>query len=341
MPLARRLLVLETDLRATSGIGAIGVDGCLTEVAGGLALSGDTAVSVSAGRVLITDRAAGLVHRIDPDALRIVETFPAFVAGEVRANPQFVAVDAAGRRWVTRFDHPSIAVIGEVGELRVDLVAYADTDGNPEASAIHIEGGVAYVALEKLDAAAKDQIYPPTGPGVVLAIPVDDPSNIRPIQLTGRNPFNNFAPAPWDPRLLAIATPGEFGAISPGDGIDLVDTVAGEARQILAEPELGGSATEVVLAGPAEAYAIAAGPDAPANPTRVVAFDPTSGRVTRVLAEASGYYHWGLAIAGDHLVVGDRTPGRARILFFDRRSGALVAEIAPQRLAPAAIAPAP
>jgi hypothetical protein len=243
---------------------------------------------------------------------------------------------------VTRFDHPSIALIGEGGlRSEIDLRAFADDDGNPEASAIHIEGGVAYVALGKLDAEAKDAIFPPTGPGVVLSIPVDAPSAIQPIQLAGRNPFGRFAPAPWDPRLLAIATPGEFNAVTPGDGIDLVDTAAGTARQLVAEPALGGSATEVVLAGLDEGYAIAAGPDVPANPTRVVAFDPRTGMVTRVLSQASGYYHWGLAIAGDHVVVGDRTPGRARLHFFDRKSGKRVAEIAPQRLAPVSILPAP
>jgi len=338
----QRLLVLEGDLRATSGLGVVGADGCLTEVAGGLALGGDTAIAASRGQALVLDRDEGIVHRVDPEALQIVESLRAYRDGEPRSNPQDAAVDAAGRRWVTRFDRPSLAVLGEGGTLtEIDLGAHADADGIPEAAAIHMEGDVAHVALQKLDAEAANAIYPPTGPGVVLSIPAEDPSAMHAVDLVGQNPFGRFSAAPWDAGLLAIATPGVFDAISPDDGVDLVDTVAGEARQIVAEDALGGSATEAILAGPTEAYAIAAGPEAGVNPTRVVAFDPETGKVTRVLAEAAGYYHWGLALAGDHVAVGDRTPGRARIVFFDRKTGTQVAEIPTQRLAPLSIVPAP
>ena len=341
--LEQPLLVLASDLRTTSGLGRLDAEGCLTEVAGGLALSGDTWIATSAGRAFVLDRAEGLVHRIDPESLQIVETLRAYEAGEARANPQDVAVDAAGRVWATRFDRPVILVLGEGGAIlrRVDLTPFADADGNPEAAAITLLDGVAYAALEMLDAEAEGAIYPPAGPGQVLAIPGDPAAPLRTITLAGRNPFGRFAAAPWDGRLLAIATPGDFGAITPGDGIDLVDTVAGMARRIISEEALAGSATEVALAGPSEAYAIAAGTEPGVNPTRVVAFDPGTGQVTRVLAEAAGFYHWGLVVTGDHVVVGDRTPGRARIVFFDRRTGAEVAAIPAQRLAPVSIVPAP
>lgn len=338
----QRLMVLEGDLRATSGLGAVGADGCLTEVAGGLALGGDTALAASRGQVFVVDRGEGLVHRVDPEGLQIVESLRAYGEGEAGANPQDVAVDAAGRRWVTRFDRASIAVVDEGGAVSaIDLADHADADGNPEAAAIHSDGEVMHVALQKLDAEATAEVYPPTGPGVVLRIPVEDPAAAQAITLAGRNPFGRFAQAPWDARLLAVATPGDFDAITAEDGVDLVDTAAGEARQIVSEAALGGSATEVVLASPTEAYAIAAGAEAGVNPTRVVAFDPDTGEVTRVLAEASGYYHWGLALAGEHVVVGDRTPGSARVVLFDRGSGAQVAEITAQRLAPVSIVPAP
>jgi len=329
------LVLLESDLRTTSGLGAIGRDGCLTEVAGALALGADTQLASSAGRVFLLDRDAGLVHEIDPVALRILRTFPAELAGEGRSNPQDAAVDAEGRIWVTRFEQATLAILSGGDRIdTIDLGAFADADGLPEMAGIHIAGGRAHVALQKLDAAA---IYPPTGPGAVLSIGTADPSDIRPIPLIGRNPFNRLAPAPFDPSLLVVATPGFFDEVSPDDGIDLVDTGAGAARQLIGEPALGGSATEVRLAAPDEGYAIVAGPEEGVNPTSVVAFNPETGQVTRTLARADGFYHWGLELAGRHVVVGDRTPGGARVLFFDRATGAVDGEIPVQQMAPVSL----
>lgn len=342
--LAQPLLVLEGDLRTTSGLGRVDAEGCLTEVAGGLALGSDTWLAVSGGQAYVLDRTEALAHRIDPASLEILESVRAQEDGEGgRPNPQDIAVDEAGRRWVTRFDQPLVLVFGPDGsiERRIDLAPYADADGNPEASAIRVVDGVAHVALEKLDALAEGSIYPPTGPGAVLAIPTDPAASIQAIDLAGQNPFGRFAAAPWDPRLLAVATPGEFGAITPGDGIDLIDTASGQARQIISEEALGGSATEVALVGPNEAYAIVAGTEPGVNPTRVVAFDPERGAVTRALGEAAGFYHWGLVAVGDHVAVGDRTPGAARIAFFARSTGAEVASIPAQRLAPLSMLLAP
>lgn len=335
--LGSRLVVLESDLRATSGLGTISPDGCLTEVFG-LALDAGASLAVSAGRVFAIDRRAGVVHEVDPDGLRIVRTFRAALPGEGRSNPQDAAVDAEGRVWVTRFDHPTLAIFSAGGAgAAVDLSAYAGADGLPEMSPIHIAGGRAHVALQRLDSRSTTAIYPPTGPGLVLSIATHDPADIREIPLIGRNPFNRFAPAAHDPSLLVIATPGSFDAVSPEDGIDLVDTTAGVARRLIDEPALGGSATEALLAAPDEGYATVAGPEPGVNPTRVVAFDPVSGKVTRTLARAEGYHHWGLALAGDRLVVGDRTPGAAGFLIFDRKTGALAGKLPVQRMAPVAL----
>ena len=117
--------------------------------------------------------------------------------------------------------------------------------------------------------------------------------------------------------------------------------MARSARQILSEGLAGGSVTDVALVSPTEAYAIVAGPEEGVNPTRVVAFDPERGEVTRVLATAEGYYHWGLLAVGDLLVVGDRTPGSARVVFFDRGTGDEVGAVLAQRLAPVSFAPIP
>ena len=274
----------------------------------------------------------------DPVALRILRTFRAHAPFEARSNPQDAAVDAEGRLWVTRFDHPTLAILSGGDRVdTIDLGPFADADGLPEMAAIHISGGRAYVALQKLDTGAAAAIYPPTGPGAVLSIATADPSDILQLPLSGRNPFNHFSPAPYDPSLLVVPTPGLFDAVSLEDGIDLVDTVAGAARQLVGEPALGGSATEALLAAPDEGYAIVAGPEEGVNPTRVVAFNPKTGQLTRTLATAAGFYHWGLALAGRHVAVGDRTPGSARILFFDRATGALGGEIPAQQMAPVSL----
>lgn len=317
------VLVLSSDLTQASALGRIDAGGCFDARDTDLALGGDATLSSASGRSFVCARDLGVVHEIDPEGLRIVGTHAAAPAEEpISPNPQDVGVDEDGRLWILRYSLPSVGIVeadGSWGEP-VDLGALAGDDGVPEMAAIRIVGGVAYVSLQRLNSDLDA-----AGPGLIATIDVGSRA-VGSFSLIGGNPFGRMAPSADDPSgaIVTVVTPGDFDAISAADGIERVDLAAGQSTQLISEVELGGSPVAAVVVGPNEAFAIVAGPVPGLHPTKVVAFDPEAGSVTRVIADSSsdaeGFYHADLAVSGGTLVVADRTPGGARLRLFDRQT---------------------
>jgi hypothetical protein len=105
------------------------------------------------------------------------------------------------------------------------------------------------------------------------------------------------------------------------------------STQLISETELGGSALEVVIAGPTEGYAIVAG-DGEKSPTSLVRFDPSTHERTHVLDTATRFLHSGLALDGGLVLVGDHTIDTGGILAFDRATQAASGRITAHRLPP-------
>lgn len=331
--LATPLLVLEAN--GASALARV-ADGCVTGRSGDVGLGGDVELSESAGRYFVHARAEGTVNEIDPVALEIILTVPAAAAGDAPANPHDVAVDGLGRLWIARYELPSVAVVepgaGVVGT--VDLGAL-DPDGVPEMEAIRIVGDRAYVILERLD---RKNGWLPHGPAKVAVIDTETLTLIDSFELAGQNPFRRMSPVPGEPGVVAVATPGDFYALSAADGVTRVDLAAGVSELVVSELELDGSAVEAIIAGPTEGYAIVMGLLPDVDPTRVIAFNPSTGAVGPTLVDSregeAGFYHAGLALNGPHLVVGDRTPEQRGLLVFERSSGLLVGSIPAHRQPP-------
>jgi len=341
--LDRPVLVLESDYQA-SGLGRIDEDGCFTEVAD-LALGTDPRLSDAHGRPFVSVRDQGVLHEIDRNELRIVNTVSAFADGEPQPNPWDVDVDTDGRLWVARYDVSSVAVIGPDGSLEstVDLSKWADADGNPDMSAVRVVGDRVFVALEHL-LNDENHVYAQTGPGTVVVIDVAPPhAVVSSFALPGRNPFSRLVPVPDEGEdAVLVALPGDNDQDDAGDGIAMTHLATGDGALIASEVDLGGSALETVIAprdgpGGGEVYAIVEGPVPGKNPTRVLAFDVATGAVTRTFAGAPAFVHAGLAVVGGYLLVGDRTPGAATIHVFDRASGKEVGALAPRRLPPVSL----
>jgi hypothetical protein len=329
------VLVLETEYSgATSALGRLGEDGCLAEVAD-VALPHNASLRSAHGRPFVLDDDGGLLIAIRPDVLAVSGTFAAYAERpEERPNPHDVDVDAAGRLWVTRYDLGSLAILdasGAFGEA-VDL-SDLDPDGVPEMDAIRVHGDRAFVAFESLDRAAFPWL--PKRRGGVAILDVAPPHARRGvIDLVGHNPAGRFISMNAAGSLVAVPTPGSFYAIDDDDGVDAVDLEAGTARQIVSERALGGSVFDVAVASPTEAYALVLGPADP-NPSKVVAFDPTTGALTGApLVSFSGFASAGIAVVGDLVLVADFTRGAAKIRVFDRATHAARGDVAPKLLAP-------
>jgi hypothetical protein len=324
--LAYPLLVLETNFGSASALGRVETDGCYRTEAD-LTLGSDTVLADAHGRPFVAVRDQGVIREIARDALALTSSYDVVAPGEdtggASANPYDVDVDAEGRLWVARYSLGGVAVIDPTGSVSVvDLSALDPSDGVPEAAAIRVVGALAYVVLQRLQAEA----YPEaTVPGVIAVIDVTNLQLVDTFELVGFNPYA-MTPIVGAPEgTVTIALAGDHEGVDARDGLVQVDLGTGEVHSSVSEIAVEGSVIDAVIAGEHEGYAIVEGPEEGLNPTRVIAFDPASAAVTATLADSRddepGFYHAGIALNGEHLVVGDRTPGHARLRVFDRATG--------------------
>lgn len=346
-----------------SGLGRIDTDGCLTEVPD-IALGTDPALSGGGDHVFVVARIEELVHEIDPDNLSFGRTFVPYTEAEIEethvlecnqqivkgTNPQDVDVDADGRLWIARLNKPTVAILETDGSFSatVDLSSFADADGLPEASAVHVVGDRAYVAIERLDRCGN---WWPTGPGLIAEIDVATRMVVKSIELGGANPFGRMVPAPWDlsGNTVALALPGRILEINDGDAAAIVNLKSGDVTGFGREVELGGSVAEVALAAPDEAYMIVTNADDPTiNATSVVRIDPQTGQIAAKLLDSrtssepgGGYCHRGLAVVGPHVLVGSNTPCETGVVVLERQTGQQLGVIRPSKLPPIAFQAVP
>lgn len=347
--LSRPLLVLEGDETTSAGLGRLGPDGCLKEVADAN-LGNDVSLSDVAGRPFACNRSDSVCREINRATLADFGALTTWQSdADTRSNPHDLDIDTKGQFWIARYDLASLAILRPDGTFAgsVDLSPLADSDGNPEMEAIRILEDRGYVALELLHL-DKSGNYIPTGPGKIAVVDLTKRMIVGSFLLHGENPFGKMRPVLSDPSggTVAIATPGSFfDANCATCGAELVDLAKGTSTLVLRETDLGGSVSETLIASPTEGYAIVMGPDTD-NPTWVVEFDPSTQKVTRTLADtrplgmgARGYYYWGLAIDGDYVLVGDRTKLKPGIRFFRRSDGVEAPMLGVQIFPPIALMP--
>lgn len=333
------LLVLEQDHTGmgSSALGRIDEGGCFLEIPDA-SLSGNGILATAGQRIFFVDQQQGVLDPIDAKTLGLAgDPIATFAVGKDpgEPNPHGLDVDAAGQLWIARFGMASVAVVDPSGKLAatVDL-SDLDPDGVPDMEAVHVDGDRVHVALELLDFNTDTTgLVLPRGPGLIVTIDRATHERTGMFTLAGRNPYGRFAPMDAAGSRFAIATPGRIFATDAEDGIDVVDFAQGTATQLISEVELGGSATEVVVAGPTEAYAVVLG-DVETSPTSLVRFDPSTHKRTQILDAAPLFLHGGLAIDGGLILVGDHTLEGAGILAFDRETQASRGRITAHRLPP-------
>lgn len=321
LKLDRPLLVLESDLSAASALARIDTNGCVTERPS-LALGGDPSLVISRNRVFVVIRDRSRIAEIDPAGPLLIEGGQFDIPpADIMTNPHDVVVASDGTLWVPRYNMSSLGVFRDDGALiaEIDLSAYADDDGIPEMESAIAVGDKVYVALERL--LWTGARYVTTESSLVVALDVVNRSVAEVIPLQGRAPFGRLVPSPEDETVFFAAVPGHFDAIDERDGIERIDTKTGTSRLVARETELGGSVSEIALASETQAYAIVARPEA-SNDTSLVEWNPTTGARVRTLATTPSEYRlWGLTIAGNEVIVGDRERTAPRLRVFSRDTG--------------------
>ncbi|MEP7120683.1 MAG: SMP-30/gluconolactonase/LRE family protein [Byssovorax sp.] len=335
--LDRPLLVLEQDPLTGSGLGLIDEGGCFLEVPDA-SLSSNGILATAGERVFFVDQTRGVLDPINTKTLGLSgDPVAAFAPGKdpTEPNPHGVDVDVDGNLWIARYGMGSLAVVSPAGKIlaTVDL-SDLDPDGLPDMEAVHIEGDRVFVAIERLDFNADGNgLVLPRGPGTIVAIDRVTRARTGTFSLAGRNPFGRFTPMDAAGTRYAIATAGRSFFTDAEDGIDVVDFAQGTATQLIGEVELGGTVSEVLIAGPTEGYAIVLG-DGEKSPTSLVRFDPSMQQPVQVLDAAPLFLHAGLAIDGGLVLVGDHTVKGSGILAFDRATRAPSGRITAHRLPP-------
>lgn len=152
-----RLLLTTTDF-ATGALTA--VDLATRTITPDVAVGSTDAIpQVHDGRAVIVHR-----HRIDRIDVFDVEDWTlvgqhAVQGDKVSANPHAVVFDEAGTAVVTTFAEPMLRLLdlsrapAQAERGRIDLSAFADDDGNPEASLAVACGDLVFVNAQRLDAA--------------------------------------------------------------------------------------------------------------------------------------------------------------------------------------------
>ncbi len=140
--------VLVTTDYVAGSVARLGLDGTL--VPDLLPTGGDSVVVAEGRRLFLVDRVANVVRAYD-DGVLDAPTWEANVGDG--ANPTGVAT-CDGKVFVARLLLPSMAVLdartgASLGE--VDLGAYADADGSPEADSVLALDGAVWVTLNQLD----------------------------------------------------------------------------------------------------------------------------------------------------------------------------------------------
>lgn len=202
------------------------------------------------------------------------------------SNPQDIAFVDGHTAYVPLLARPYLLRVrarprGDCADFiagEIDLRAYADSDGSPEANQAVVHEGVLYVTLERLEN------FAPVQPGVLLRIDTRSDAVAGALTLLAANPFGMTKGLTVRGDNLYVAEVGQFG-VNDG-GIEVVDLASFASRGwVVREEELGGDITDFVLVSEDLGYAVVSLED---FSTALVSFQPRSGRKLATVLRQDG-----------------------------------------------------
>jgi len=233
-------------------------------------------------------------------------------------NPQDIVLCSPAKAYVSLYETNFIKILNPQNGAAlgsIDLSAFADADGLPEASGMARVGNRVFVALQRLD---RPNGFIASNPSLVVVIDattdqiVDADANapgVQAIPLTGRNPFTDVT---FDPvrQKLVLGEVGNFGVLD--GGVEYVNPVTLRAEGFfVTESALGGDLNAVKLWTDCTGYAIVN--DATFR-TKLVRFNACTGQALGTCLQSAGFDLSDVEIdyARGQVLVADRdfiTPG--------------------------------
>ncbi len=220
----------------------------------------DNAVTYYDGKIYVINRMGfDNITVLDPSDLTKAER--QFSTGN-GTNPHCIAFVSDEKAYVTLYGANYLLIVNpSTGEAqgRIDLSAFADADGVPEASPMVSVGDKLFVAVQRLEN------WNPTDASYVVVIDtatdevVDvDPSTdeVDPIVLTGTNP--QFMRYDAELSKIVVSETGSYGA--QDGGLETVDPGTYQAEGFfVTEEALGGDVGDFVMVGGAKIYVVVGG----------------------------------------------------------------------------------
>lgn len=227
-----------------------------------------------------------VVNRFGQDNIQLINSSSFATTGQFStgngSNPQDIALVSANEAYVSRLNETSLLRMNPAtGDTlgTIDFAAHADTDGKPEMTALHLQDGKLYVALQRLD---QNAFFSPTDHSEIVVINTTDNTIEKTLVTEALNPGTDFV-FHEDLGLLI----GETGFFGTNDGgIEAIDVTTGQSQGlIISEATLGGDIIAFDLLSKDKGYAVVAGGTVCDNTagtcqtdaTQLVSFNPTTG----------------------------------------------------------------
>ena len=301
-------LVISSDF-ATSYYSKMGLASPYPHVDNIAATCGDAVVRARDGRFYIMGRfGCNFVQVVDGTTYATLNQYSTGAG----TNPQDLVVCSPTKAYVSLYETNFLKILNpQTGAAlgTIDLSAFADADGLPEASGMARVGNRVFVALQRLD---RPNGFIASNPSLMVVIDattdqVVDADAVAPgvqaITLTGRNPFTDVT---FDPvrQKLVLGEVGNFGVLD--GGVEYVNPATLQAEGFLVtESTLGGDLNAVKLWTDCTGYAIVN--DATFR-TKLVRFDACNGQALGTCLQSSGFDLSDIEIDHAHgqLLVADR-----------------------------------
>ena len=308
--------VVATDFQ-TGSYATIGLDDRkVAPTTPGRQLGSDAIARVFGGLLYVVNRfGSDNIQRLDPSQDFATRWQCSTGAG---SNPNDIAVVNAGKAYVALFARAQLLIVNPSPQPdcsdfvlgSIDLSAYADSDGIPDASQLAVVGDRLYVSLERLTN------FVATEPGALVVIDVNTDQVLSAITLTGKDPFGSTAGLTVIDGGILVSEVGSFG-VNDG-GIERIDLASGTAQgYVVTEDDLGGDITDFVWVSEHLAYAIISKAD---FSNALVAFDPTTRMVTQTLVSSGNLADIELDDRGE-LFLADRSTTQPGIRIFRASDG--------------------
>ena len=320
--LIRAVFILTTDYQ-TGGISVVSPDSYQ------VVYQQEGAISSDATNAVEKDGYVYVFNRYGADNVQVLETANfttvAQVSTGLASNP-YDGVFTPSGLLVSRYDADSLLLMKPLPDENVssplqntspavDLSGLADADGLPEAAYMIEDGGLIYLALQRLDRRGFPWKVSNIG-SFIAVINTSDLNVVASISLYPGNPVSDFVR--WGNDRFLIACAGSYG-LKDG-GLVAVFPHSLTSAPIIGEDTLGGDVSDVAVSSDGRVFALVSSPECGLWQSgcrmKVVEVSYADG-TTNAIYSVDGFSLRDIEVMEDELWIGEGSTGFSGIVVYD------------------------